>query len=67
MLNNRRDIFIATLPSLSTMILPSGAQSGPTYKIGVTQRKFIPSEPYSWRGAATHALVATVWYPAEEN
>ncbi|HZT02859.1 MAG TPA: hypothetical protein VFA39_11395 [Steroidobacteraceae bacterium] len=36
----------------------------PAYKVGVTQRRFVPPEPYDWRGARTHALFATVWYPA---
>ena len=27
-------------------------------------RKFSPPEPYNWRGAQTHALVTTIWYPA---
>jgi predicted dienelactone hydrolase len=34
------------------------------FKVGVTTRDFIPAEPYDWRGAATHALRATIWYPA---
>jgi predicted dienelactone hydrolase len=25
----------------------------------------VPAEPYCWRGAKTHALVTTVWYPAD--
>jgi predicted dienelactone hydrolase len=35
-----------------------------TYKVGVVNRRFIPPGPYDWRGAQTHALLATVWYPA---
>jgi predicted dienelactone hydrolase len=34
------------------------------FKVGVTTRDFIPAEPYDWRRAKTHALRATVWYPA---
>ncbi len=34
------------------------------FKVGVTTRDFIPAEPYDWRGAVTHALRATIWYPA---
>ena len=34
------------------------------FKVGVTTRDFIPAEPYDWRGAKTHALRATIWYPA---
>src|ERR1051326_7658791 len=36
-----------------------------TYKVGVTQRKFVPKGPYNWRGARTQALLSTIWYPAE--
>ena len=42
----------------------SAATTGPTYKVGVAQRRFVPREPYNWRLAKTHVLLATVWYPA---
>ena len=32
--------------------------------VGAADRQFIPPEPYNWRGAKTHALRTTVWYPA---
>lgn len=35
-----------------------------TYKVGVAARAFIPNPPYNWRGAHTHALLTTIWYPA---
>ena len=34
------------------------------FKVGVTTRDFAPAEPYDWRGAKTHALRTTIWYPA---
>lgn len=34
------------------------------FKVGLATRDFIPAEPYDWRGAKTHALRATIWYPA---
>jgi predicted dienelactone hydrolase len=37
------------------------------YKVGAALRSFAPDEPYCWRGAKTHALVTTVWYPAESG
>lgn len=37
------------------------------FKVGLTRRDFIPAELYDWRGANTHALGATIWYPAEAN
>jgi predicted dienelactone hydrolase/apolipoprotein N-acyltransferase len=37
---------------------------GSPYHVGVAHRTFLPKGPYDWRGAKTHALLATVWYPA---
>lgn len=35
------------------------------FKVGSAFCKFIPPDKsYNWRGAKTHALTATVWYPA---
>ncbi len=34
------------------------------FKVGMAFLTFTPKEPYNWRGAKTHALLATVWYPA---
>jgi predicted dienelactone hydrolase len=39
-------------------------KSSSDFKVGAASRKFTPNEPYNWRGAKTHALLATVWYPA---
>lgn len=36
------------------------------YKVGVADRAFLKGDAsYDWRGAQTHALLATVWYPAD--
>jgi predicted dienelactone hydrolase len=40
------------------------AAEAETFKVGVTTRLFIPSDPYEWRAAQTHGLRVTVWYPA---
>jgi predicted dienelactone hydrolase len=32
--------------------------------VGAVTYRFVPEGTYDWRGAATHALVTTVWYPA---
>jgi predicted dienelactone hydrolase len=37
------------------------------FKVGVTTRDFVPAEHYDWRGAKTHALRVTIWYPAAAN
>jgi predicted dienelactone hydrolase len=34
------------------------------FKVGMSFRTFKPGEPYNWRGAKTHVLGTTVWYPA---
>ena len=41
--------------------------AGRLYKVGIEQRKFIPAGPYNWRGAQTHALLVTIWYPADSG
>jgi predicted dienelactone hydrolase len=42
-----------------------GARAGDAlFKAGLTTRDFIPPEPYDWRGAKTHALRVSIWYPA---
>jgi predicted dienelactone hydrolase len=45
--------------------MQSAAQQNGIYKVAVTQRSFAPQGSYNWRGAKTHALVATIWYPAD--
>lgn len=36
------------------------------FPVGVTERAFLKDDAsYDWRGAQTHALLTTVWYPAE--
>lgn len=51
---------------LFSFSVPACGQARPaqTFKIGMEFRSFSPPEPYNWRGAQTHALVTTVWYPA---
>jgi predicted dienelactone hydrolase len=34
------------------------------WAVGATTRRLVPKESYNWRGAATHALVTSLWYPA---
>lgn len=50
--------------SLLLLALVDAACADPVFKVGVTTRDFVPPEPYDWRGAGTHALRATIWYPA---
>lgn len=54
--------FAMVMPSL---LLSQGKESAiPRFKVGVVERAFKPAEPYNWRGAKTHALITTIWYPA---
>jgi len=51
-------------PSSSQPVRPQVGLA-PEFKVGGAFRKFTPSDKsYDWRGAKTHALLATVWYPA---
>ena len=37
--------------------------SGREWRVGAATRRFVPQGIYNWRGAATHALVTSIWYP----
>jgi len=60
-------VVVWILPA-SLSSLPRFAKTGPSsrsdFKVGMSFRTFTPGEPYNWRGAKTHALGTTVWYPA---
>ena len=43
----------------------SQSPPGREWPVGAATRTFVPQGTYNWRGAATHALVTSVWYPAE--
>jgi predicted dienelactone hydrolase len=51
------------------LLLAAGdaASADAVFKVGVTTRDCIPTEPYDWRGAKTHALRAMIWYPAADD
>jgi hypothetical protein len=61
-------VVVVWLLPASLSSLPRFAKPGPSSrsdsKVGMSFRTFTPDEPYNWRGAKTHALGATVWYPA---
>jgi predicted dienelactone hydrolase len=68
---NRTSRNLALFACLLPLALPRLAQgqqkSGPAFKVGISFRSFTPKEPYNWRGAKTHALLTTVWYPAASS
>jgi predicted dienelactone hydrolase len=46
-------------------LAPVGRAQAP-FKVGVSHRAFLKGDTsYDWRGAQTHALLTTVWYPAD--
>jgi predicted dienelactone hydrolase len=47
--------------------LAFSVSSNRTFKVGIAARSYIPNRLYNWRGAQTHALLTTVWYPAVQS
>lgn len=54
-------VLAIALATATTTAQRSGPVSRP---VGATTHRFAPQGSYNWRGAATHALITTVWYPA---
>ena len=59
----RSSLVIAMVLSCSLM---AGAQTRGLFEdaVGSTTRRVVPDGGYPWRGARTHALITTLWYPA---
>jgi predicted dienelactone hydrolase len=46
----------------------STASAARLFHVGVTDRAFLKGDvQYDWRGAKTHALLTTIWYPADPS
>jgi predicted dienelactone hydrolase len=63
---------LAALLSLGLMLgcAPMARAESPgdaAFKVGTASRRFVPPEPYDWRGTATHVLITSIWYPADAN
>src|SRR5713226_1159457 len=56
-------LFVAAL-ALAAPTASSQSASGTEWPVGAATRRFVPQGNYNWRGAATHALVTSLWYPA---
>jgi predicted dienelactone hydrolase len=56
-------VFVAAV-ALVASAASSQSAAGGERPVGAATRRFVPQETYNWRGAATHALVTSVWYPA---
>jgi len=57
--------FLALMSMFAASSMSAAPKDAPLFKVGIANRSFVPAEPYDWRGAQTHALVTTVWYPAD--
>jgi predicted dienelactone hydrolase len=57
-------ILTVVAASVLTLAGTARAESAQTYKVGATQRSIVPAKPTYWRGAKTHELITSVWYPA---
>jgi predicted dienelactone hydrolase len=57
---------VALLLAVAFVLPPVRAQQARDrrHDVGAETRRFTPREPYDWRGAATEALVTTIWFPA---
>jgi hypothetical protein len=65
---NSKIICLASMLVLMTVSTGAAetADRGPTFPVGISTRSFVPLDSsYDWRGAQTHALVTTIWYPAK--
>jgi predicted dienelactone hydrolase len=61
-------VFVLACPLRShSEAKPQSNVGSAPYKIGMTFRRFVPKEPYNWRGDQTHALTTVIWYPAEPS
>ena len=58
--------FAFAMALLVAGLLVAGAGAQTRFHVGVTNRAFLSGDAsYDWRGAKTHALLTTIWYPAD--
>jgi predicted dienelactone hydrolase len=52
-----------------TLLTGTGMTQGvrPAWPVAATTHRVIPERAYNWRGAATHALITTIWHPADAS
>jgi predicted dienelactone hydrolase len=64
----RRTAALLALTIVSAAVPGTGQDAvRSSWPVGATTRQFVPPGTYNWRGAATHALVTTIWYPAASD
>ena len=57
-------LLLLVCSSLAVSMLRADQEPAASFRVGIAFRSFTPNEPYNWRGAKTHALPTTIWYPA---
>ena len=57
-------LLLRVVLSLAASVLQAEQAPAGSFRVGLAFRSFAPKEPYDWRGAKTHALRTTIWYPA---
>ena len=53
--------------ALAPTLVRAQPKSGTSFRVGMAFRSYTPKEPYNWRGAKTHALLTTIWYPPVDS
>ncbi|MBZ5538691.1 MAG: peptidase [Acidobacteriia bacterium] len=59
-----RVLFVSALLFIFCGSMPGQGKEAPLFKVGVEYRSISVDKPYNWRDAKTHALMASIWYPA---
>lgn len=59
-------VFLVWVAALSAQS-PTQSDGSGEFRVGATTRRFVPAEPYNWRGAKTHVLRTDIWYPTESS
>jgi predicted dienelactone hydrolase len=62
-----RVLFVFACLALAPTLVRTEQKSGTSFRVGIAFRSYTPKEPYNWRGAKTHVLRTTIWYPAVDS
>src|SRR5215471_6058370 len=60
-------LLLLVCSSLAVSTLRAEQEPAASFRVGMAFRSYTPKEPYNWRGAKTHALPTTIWYPAADS
>jgi predicted dienelactone hydrolase len=61
-------LFVTLFAGVCSLGLTNATQETSIFPVGISTRSFVPKDSgFDWRGARTHALVTTIWYPAKAD